>query len=128
MRLYLYLILSILPSFLSADMCTPEGMKNKKTVEIDEMRDVMLKVPYPSLITIDEEGYPRARAMHAFEPDDTMTIWLATRPQSRKVEQIRSNPNATLYYFNPEDQTYVTLVGTAELVDDPAIKKLKRRK
>ena len=128
MRLCLYLFLSILPTFLSADICTPNSTENKKQVQLNEMRDIMLKVPYPSLITIDEEGRARARTMHAFEPDETMTIWLATRPQSRKIEQIRNNPNATLYYFNPEDHTYVTLVGTAEPVDDLAIKKLKRRK
>jgi general stress protein 26 len=72
-----------------------------------------------SLITLDNSGQPRARVMDAFAPDENLVVWLATSRKSRKVEQIGNDPRVTLYYFDSNTMSYVTLLGTAELVDDP---------
>lgn len=48
-----------------------------------------------------------------------MSVWFGTNPRSRKVREIRHNPKVTLYYFLREDQAYVSITGTARLVNDP---------
>ena len=70
------------------------------------------------LITLDDSGQPQARLMAPFDPDPTMNVWLATNRKTRKVEQIRKNPRATLAYHDTVGQGYVTLIGKARLVDD----------
>ena len=47
-----------------------------------------------------------------------MEIWLATNPHSRKVKEIRNNRQVVLYYSAPQIGGYVTITGTARLVDD----------
>lgn len=71
-----------------------------------------------ALITLDEGGLPQVRTMDPFEPESDFTIWLATNPKSRKVVQLENNPNVTLYYADKNDNGYVSIYGTAELVND----------
>ena len=86
-------------------------------------RDTMLKAKYGVFVTLGEDGQPEARVMDAFAPEDDMTIWMATNALSRKVNQIKKDGRATIVYFDPAGPDYVTLVGRAELVNDPAEKK-----
>jgi general stress protein 26 len=104
-----------------------ETARGSKENLLSEMRQVMKDAGYPALITVDERGQPRARTVDAFAPDASMTIWVATRPNTRKVAQIQSNSAVTLYYFDGSSRSYVTLMGDAELIDDEATKKDKRR-
>lgn len=82
-------------------------------------REIMTSARYCALITLDSAGRPHARAMDPFPPDEQMIVWLGTNPKSRKVAEIRRHPRVTLYYFNREEQAYVTIYGLARLVQDP---------
>lgn len=90
--------------------------------------DVMQRARYCALVTIGADGQPQARVVDAFAPEDDLTVWIATKPVTRKVEQIRADPRVTLFYFDPGGPDYVTLLGTAELVTDPAAKKAHWKK
>ena len=85
---------------------------------ISTAREVMTTARYCALITTGDQGRTNARTMDAFAPDETMIVWLATNPLSRKVAEIRRRPRVTLYYFDRENQAYVTLHGVARLVND----------
>lgn len=85
---------------------------------ISTAREIMTTTRYCALITTDARGVTHARTMDAFAPDEQMTIWLATNPRSRKAAEIRRHPRVTLYYFDPENQAYVTINGIARLVND----------
>lgn len=50
------------------------------------------------LITIDENGMPRARPVGVSEPTDDWSLWIATRRGSRKTTQIAANPMAALHF------------------------------
>ena len=82
-------------------------------------RDTMAKARFCALITLDASGHPRARTMEAFPPEDNMVVWMGTSRYTRKVEEIRNDPRVTLYYAHPDHVGYVTLYGTAKLVDTP---------
>lgn len=88
---------------------------------------VMARARYCTLVTLGAEGHPQARIMDAFPPDAQMAVWMATTPLSRKVDEIRRDPRVTLSYFDASSMAYVTLVGRASLVSDPA-EKAKRWK
>ena len=82
-------------------------------------REIMATTRYCALITSNGHGRMNARTMDAFAPDEKMIVWLATNPRSRKVAEIRRHRRVLLYYFDRENQAYVTLHGVARLVSDP---------
>ena len=116
-KLFLACCLVLMSSYVSA---------SKETLE-EAIRTTIKAARYSALITIDETGQPRARTVDPFEPDENFIVWISTRPVTRKVAQIRSNPKVTLYYWDSNSASYVSLVGKAELINDEAIKKAKRR-
>lgn len=91
-----------------------------------------------ALVTIDRNGQPRARTVRAFlsdidpaDPRSSMTVWVMTRDSTRKVEQIRTHPRATLYFNDDPKTSYLTVMGEAILhtdPDHPAVKSLLARK
>src|SRR5438876_8347104 len=87
----------------------PQRRSNDKLIAA--AREIMTTTRYCALITSDDRGRANARTMDAFAPDDQMIVWLATNPRSRKVVEIRRHPHVTLYYFDRENQAYVTLYG-----------------
>src|ERR1700752_5111931 len=97
-----------------------------KTLSRDELiaeaREIMTTTRYCALITIDSSGRAQARTMDAFAPDENMIVWFGTNPFSRKVAEMRRRPQVTLYYFDRENQAYVTIQGIARLVNDASEK------
>ena len=73
-----------------------------------------------TLITVDRTGQPRARSILVSPPDDDLTLWMATRPGSRKLDQLRANPIATLHFAEDSKAAYLSLMGTAHIHTDPA--------
>lgn len=106
--------------------CSKASTESRDDV-LELARETIERVRYPALITADAEGQPRARTVDAFEPDSDFRVWVATRPNTRKVSQIRANNRVTLYYFDAERRNYVTIMGTARLVDDDKTKLAMRR-
>jgi len=80
--------------------------------------EIMTRAGTCALITLDNEGRARVRTMDPFAPESDLTVWFGTNPQSRKVEQIKSDPWATLYYMVSLESGYVMIHGTAHIVDD----------
>lgn len=93
-----------------------------RSAVIAAARDVMSKARYCSLVTLGDDGHPQARVVDPFSPDEAMTVWIGTRPATRKVAQIAKDPRVTLICFDPGSQGYVTLLGRAEVVSDPVEK------
>lgn len=116
-------LLCILLFICSQSMDTFAQVSASSTPPADSLtaiaREIINETRFCALITVDAAGQPRVRAMDAFAPESDMTVWFATNPKSRKVEQIKQNPRVTLYYFDAGGASYVSLYGTARLVDDP---------
>lgn len=94
-----------------------EGLGQENKIK-DAARKIMTSVETCALITLDDEGRPRVRAMDPFLPEEDFTVWMGTNANSRKVAQIKNDPRVTLYYLEDNDAGYVMIYGTAELVDD----------
>ncbi|MFZ0452856.1 MAG: pyridoxamine 5'-phosphate oxidase family protein, partial [Ignavibacteriaceae bacterium] len=79
------------------------AQKNDSTLQmrdsiISAAKEIISSVKYCALITIDSTGCADIRTMNPFPPDDDMTVWMATNSRSRKYNEIKKNPNVTLYY------------------------------
>jgi len=81
-------------------------------------RAIIQEARYCTLITLGPGGQPQARIVDPFLPDSDLTIWIATNPATRKVEEIQRDPRVTLLYFNPGALEYVTVLGSATLDTD----------
>jgi len=87
-----------------------------------EARQYVREVRFCALVTEDTAGFVHARTMDPFLPDSQWVVWLATNPMSRKVDEIRNNPNVTLYYTGNNGIGYVSIMGTAILVNQQSKK------
>ena len=84
-----------------------------------------------TLITLDAEGTPRARSVGVWAPDNDLVLWIGTRRTSRKLDQLRANPKATLHFaFDDKEGQfanayYASFMGTATVHIDEATLRLR---
>ncbi|MFT5804251.1 MAG: general stress protein 26 [Candidatus Paceibacteria bacterium] len=122
------MLCGLLISVPDVTAAVPEGESALNRAQIvAEATALIARVRYAALITVDEQGQPRSRVVDAFAPEGDLTIWIATRPTSRKVAQIRSNSSVALYYWDPAEKSYVSIMGRGEVVDDTPTKQRMRR-
>ena len=101
--------------------------KNSDTSILELARQTIEKAKYATFVTVDEEGQPRTRIVDPFAPDENFVIYVATKPNTRKVAQIKKNASVTLFYFDEEGRNYVSVMGQAEIQFDNATKLKMRR-
>lgn len=116
--LVLFLLLG--PAYASAQQQPTAAPSREKILQA--ALEVMAGARYCTLITMDQSGQPQARVVDPFAPEADMTVWIATRPNTRKVAQLKNNPRATMLCYDPQKYGYVTLLGKAVVVDDAAEK------
>lgn len=111
MNFRIALFILLLPSTVTAQ--TPA-----RAAVIAAASDIIQKAHYCTFITIDEAGHPQARIVDPIAPDGNFTIWFATNPRTRKVDQVRRNPKVTLSCFDAATSSYVTVLGRGDLVTE----------
>ena len=89
-----------------------------RTQIIAAAKEIMQTAGYCTLITIGPDGQPQARVVDPFAPDSDLTIFFATNPLTRKVQDIRHDPRVTLLYFSAATHEYVTVIGKAVIDSD----------
>lgn len=114
------LTLSLVPALAVtlAGSIAAQGAPVPRDSLLHAARDIMVAARYAALITVDAGGAPQARTVDAFAPDSAMVVRIGTNRRTRKVDEIRGNPQVALYYYDPASMGYVTLRGRARLVDD----------
>jgi len=121
-RLVVFALLAVCGVPTPATAQDPPRAAPERAAVIAAAKEVMEAARYCALITIGPDGFPQARTVDTFVPEDDLTVWIGTKPVTRKVAEIRANPQVTLYYFDAGPMNYVTMLGTAEIVADPAMK------
>jgi general stress protein 26 len=102
--------------------------KPDRNAIIAAAREIMARQKYCAIVTVDASGQPQVRTMNPFPPEDDLTVWFATNSRSRKVREIKGNPQVCLYYADHNEATgSVAIAGTAVLVDEMS-EKLKRER
>jgi general stress protein 26 len=70
------------------------------------------------LVTVDQSHAPQARWMGGNVLDQPFTVWMASRKNTRKMDQVRANPAAQLVCSNEDLMRTATISGRCEIVDD----------
>jgi general stress protein 26 len=118
---FVCIVISVLLSipFSGFSQVIEQGGSNADQRLIEAAKEIMNSVGTCALITLDDEGAPRVRAMAPFAPEEDLTVWFGTNSKSRKVDQIKKDPRVTLYYLDKDASGYVIIHGLARLVNDP---------
>ena len=117
--IFVLVILLISSSLMAQELLVKDRPEISRDSLLTVARTIIDSSPSRTLVTVDEYGKPQARIMSVFPPEENMVIWLGTSTNSRKVKQIKNNPNVMVFYSDPEGGSYVSVAGQARIVDDP---------
>ena len=70
--------------------------------------------------SVAPEGFIHARPMVAQHREEDSDLWFFTDRDSEKIPEIRADPRVVLTYAERSDQNYVSISGTASIVEDRA--------
>ncbi len=82
---------------------------------VDETRSIVVS-------SIDEDGFPNAKAMFKTEHEGLKTFLFSTNTSSMRVEQFRRDGRACLYFLGQSKINGLMLVGRMEVSSDPGLK------
>jgi len=83
-----------------------------------QFKDILHDFNDAMLTTIGSDGRPHSRPMRVAKVTDDSDLWFATSKNSGKVDEIRSNDTVAITMQG--GGKYLSLTGTAELIDDRA--------
>ena len=110
------LIIIIIPFKIFSQSVGPNDSTKEKL--IIAAREIINASRTCALITLDDEFVPMVRIMDPFPPESDFTVWFGTKAESRKVNQIKNNPEVSLYYQDSDASGYVVIHGKAQIIDD----------
>ena len=96
-------------------MATPQ----RRADDLQKLREMVKEIDFCMLTTVDENGDLHSRPMSSngdIDPDGD--IWFFTSASSHKVSEIEKLPKVNLSFADPDNQHYVSISGTAQLVRD----------
>jgi len=73
--------------------------------------------------SLDEDGYPNIKAMLNLRSQGLKTIWFSTNTSSKRVQQIRKDPRASVYYVDQDNFEGLLLIGRMEVCIDEESRK-----
>jgi general stress protein 26 len=86
-------------------------------------RGIVDNVAMPLAITVGPEGEANARVVQTSKLSDDWSVRFMTDRRSRKAQETEQTGRMTLAYQCAAENSYVTLVGRARIVDDVEVKK-----
>ena len=86
----------------------------------NKVMDLIKKARIAMFGTYDENGTCHSRPMAAADHEGNDELWFFARAESRKLDEIKADPRVTLDYSNESSNDWVSAVGRAEVIHDPA--------
>jgi len=90
---------------------------------VEQLNELIRNIKFAMFTTVHSDGLPHSRPMAAQEADADNLLWFFTDTNTDKVDAIHENDNVCLSYVDPDGQRYVSVSGTAQLVNNPEKKK-----
>jgi len=89
--------------------------------DLKKIRELIKDIDFCMLTTVDESGDLHSRPMSSNgEVDDNGDIWFFTNVSSLKVTEIEKLPKVNASFADLDEQRYVSITGTAQLIRDRA--------
>ena len=88
---------------------------------VKKLGEMIKDIKFAMLTTVESDGTLRSRPM-ATQNDGEFdgTLWFFTRATAPKVDEVDHEHHVNVSYAHPDDQTYVSVSGRAQLVRDVA--------
>jgi general stress protein 26 len=97
---------------------TPENMTREQMIA--KVAGLIKDIDIAMMTTEAEDGLLHSRPMATQKTEFDGTLWFFTGQSTGKVSEIDWNPEVNLSYAQPSDTRYVSISGSAEIVDDRA--------
>lgn len=117
--IFVLIIISITSSLMAQELMVKDRPEISRDSLLTIAQTIIDSARSRTFVTVNENGKPQARTMYVFPPEENMVIWLGTSTGSRKVKQIKNNPNVMVFYFDTKGHSYVSVAGKAHIVNDP---------
>ena len=99
-------------------MTTP---KQTRENDLEKLRHLVKEIDFCMLTTVDESGDLHSRPMSSNgDIDADGDLWFFTNASSHKVSEIAKLPKVNVSFADPDNQRYISVSGTAQLVRDQA--------
>jgi general stress protein 26 len=85
---------------------------------VKKLRAMIKDIRFAMLTTIEADGTLRSRPMATQEVEFDGELWFFTNADAPKVDEVQQNQQVNLSYAAPNDQKYISVSGTAQLVRD----------
>src|SRR5215216_5493223 len=86
---------------------------------LEKLRELVEDIDFCMMTTVDESGDLHSRPMSSNgDIDADGDIWFFTSASSHKVSEIEKLPKVNVSFADPDNQHYVSISGTAQLVRD----------
>ncbi|CAN5313329.1 pyridoxamine 5'-phosphate oxidase family protein [soil metagenome] len=95
-------------------------MANTKKEAIEKLNELIKDIDFTMMTTIDTDGVLRSRPMSTQESEVTDALWFFTSDQTHKTDESEKDNRVNRSYAKPDDNAYVSVSGTAEIVHDRA--------
>ena len=86
--------------------------------------ELVEKLNFCLLGTNGDDGSPNIKGMMNLKHAGIKTIWFSTNTSSKRVQQLRKDNRACVYYVDDENFKGLMLVGTIDILQDLESKKM----
>ena len=86
----------------------------------EKLNELIKDIDFTMMTTIDTNGILRSRPMSTQNSEITDALWFFTSDQTHKTDEIEKDNRVNLSYAAPDDNAYISVSGTAEIVHDKA--------
>jgi general stress protein 26 len=91
---------------------------SQKKKAVSELYDLVQDVEVAMFTTRRSDGRLVSRPMATQARSDGADFWFATDRTTDKLDELEANPYVNLSYYNTKSREYVSVSGTARVVDD----------
>lgn len=93
---------------------------DERRQHLHKLAELIKDVDIAMLTTTTPEGRLVSRPLATQDVEFDGDLWFATSAKSGKIAEIKANPNVNVAYADPGKNIYVSVSGTASVVDDAA--------
>jgi general stress protein 26 len=88
--------------------------------QIEKLGELMKDIRFAMMTTVEPDGTLRSRPMATQQVEFDGDLWLFTQASAPKVDEVARDERVNLSYSAPDENRWVSISGTAEVVQDRA--------
>lgn len=103
-----------------SEVNTPEQSHLSREETIQAMTEIMKEVKFAMLTVVTEDGHLQAHPMTTQQAEFDGDVWFLGGKDTQQVQAMRARPTVNVSYSDHVKGNYVSISGTAQMVEDRA--------